>query len=68
VKPVNPIEKAMAARSTTCKLAVAVAALELVLWVMGSSAETLWVTPVLICLGWVVTQLVLRRRHRQRII
>jgi hypothetical protein len=62
----NPIEKAMAARSNQLKLVVAVVALELVLWITGSPNQTLWATPTLICLGWVVSQLVLWRWHRPK--
>jgi hypothetical protein len=61
---VNPIEKVMVSRSNLFKLALAVAALVLVLWVTGSSLPSLWITPVIIFVVWMAIQLGLRYRHR----
>jgi hypothetical protein len=63
---VNQIENLMVQRSSQFKLAVAVVALVLVLWVSGSSLESLWMTPVIIFVLWVTIQLgfgYLHRRH-----
>jgi hypothetical protein len=60
----NPIEQVMVNRSPLFKLAVAVAALELVLWAMGSSIQSLWITPVIILVLWIAIQLGLGYRHR----
>ena len=59
----NPIEKVMVSRSSSFKLALAVAALVLVLWVTGSSIQALWITPVIIFVAWIAIQLGLRYRH-----
>jgi len=61
----NPIEKVMVKRSKHVKMALAVAALVLVLWVTGTPILSLWLTPVIILMLWVVIQLGLgyRRRH-----
>jgi hypothetical protein len=61
---VNPIEQVMVSRSSHLKLALAVAALVLVLWVTGSSIQSLWITPVIIVVAWIAIQLGLRYRHR----
>jgi hypothetical protein len=61
---VNPIEKVMVNRSSHFKLALAVAALVLVLWVTGSPIQSLWITPVIIVVVWIAIQLGLRYRHR----
>jgi O-antigen ligase len=60
----NPIESVMVNRSSHFKLALAVAALVLVLWVTGSSIQSLWITPVIIAVVWTAIQLGLRYRHR----
>ena len=60
----NPIEQVMVSRSSHLKLALAVAALVLVLWVTGSSIQSLWITPVIIVVAWIAIQLGLRYRHR----
>lgn len=60
----NPIEKVMVNRSSPFKLALAVAALVLVLWVTGSPIQSLWITPVIIVVLWIAIQLGLRHRHR----
>ncbi len=60
----NPIEKVMIKRSSHVKLALAVIALVLVLWVTGSSLQSLWITPVIIVVAWIAIQLGLRYRHR----
>ena len=60
----NPIEKVMVERSTSFKLALAVAALVLVLWATGSSLPSLWITPVIIFVAWIAIQLGLKSRHR----
>jgi len=62
----NRIEKVMINRSSHVKLALAVIVLVLVLWAAGSPIEALWITPVLIIVGWLALQLVLRYRHRHR--
>jgi O-antigen ligase len=61
----NPIEKVMVKRSKHVKLALAVVALVLVLWATGTPIMSLWLTPVIIFVIWVVIQLGLgyRRRH-----
>jgi O-antigen ligase len=59
----NPVEKVMARRSTSLKLGLAVAALVLVLWVTGSSIQSLWITPVIIFVAWIAVRLGLRYRH-----
>jgi len=60
----NPIEKVMVSRSSSFKLAVAVAALVLILWATGSSIQSLWITPVIIFALWIAIQLGLGYRHR----
>jgi diacylglycerol kinase len=63
---VNQIENLMVQRSSQFKLAVAVVALVLVLWISGSSLESLWMTPVIIFVLWVTIQVgfgYLHRRH-----
>jgi O-antigen ligase len=60
----NPLEKVMVKRSSHFKLAVAVAALVLVLWATGSSIQSLWITPVIIVVLWIVIQFALGYRHR----
>ncbi len=60
----NPIERVMVNRSSHFKLALAVAALVLVLWVTGSAIQSLWITPVIIVVVWIAIQLGLRYRHR----
>jgi O-antigen ligase len=60
----NPIERVMVNRSSHFKLALAVAALVLVLWVTGSPIQSLWITPVIIVVVWIAIQLGLRYRHR----
>ncbi len=60
----NPIEKVMVNRSSHFKLAVAVTALVLVLWVTGSSIQSLWITPLIIFALWIAIQLGLGYRHR----
>ena len=59
----NPIEQVMVSRSSHLKLALAVAALVLVLWVTGSSIQSLWITPVIIFVAWIAVRLGLRYRH-----
>jgi len=61
----NPIEKVMVRRSSSFKLAVAVAALVLVLWATGSAVQSLWITPVIIVVAWIAIQFGLRYRHRR---
>jgi len=60
----NPIEKVTVNRSSHVKLALAVAALVVVLWVTGSPIQSLWITPVIIVVAWITIQLGLRYRHR----
>ena len=60
----NSIEKVMVKRSTLVKLALAVAALVLVLWVTGSPLPSLWIAPVIIFAAWIAIQLGLGYRHR----
>ena len=60
----NPVEKVMINRSSHFKLALAVAALVLVLWVTGSPIQSLWITPVVIFVAWTAIQLGLRYRRR----
>ncbi|MGD0062351.1 MAG: hypothetical protein ABSB76_02810 [Streptosporangiaceae bacterium] len=60
----NPIEKVMVDRSSHVKLALAVAALILVLWVTGTPVLSLWLTPVIIFVLWAAIQLGLRYRRR----
>jgi O-antigen ligase len=60
----NPVEKVMINRSSHFKLALAVAALVLVLWVTGSPIQSLWITPVIIVALWIAIQLGLGYRHR----
>jgi hypothetical protein len=62
----NPVEKVMVKRSTSVKLAAAVAALVLVLWATGSSLASLWITPVIIFALWIAVQFGLKYGHRQR--
>jgi O-antigen ligase len=62
----NAIEQVMVKRSSHVKLALAVIALVLVLWATGSSAESLWVTPVIIVAGWIALLLGLRYRKTPR--
>jgi hypothetical protein len=54
----------MARRSSTVKLALAVAALVLVLWATGSPLPSLWITPVIIAVLWIAVQFGLGYRHR----
>ena len=60
----NRIEQIMVKRSAHCKLALAVVALVLVLWALGSSIQSLWITPVIIFVLWIVIQFGLGYRHR----
>jgi len=60
----SPIENVMVKRSNRFKLAVAVAALVLVLWVTGSPLPSLWITPVIIFVLWITIQIGLGYRHR----
>ena len=60
----NPVENVMARRSSTVKLALAVAALVLVLWATGSPLPSLWITPVIIVVLWIAVQFGLGYRHR----
>jgi O-antigen ligase len=62
----NALEQVMVNRSSHFKLALAVIALVLVLWATGSSAQSLWITPVIIFVGWIAIQLGLRHRARLR--
>jgi O-antigen ligase len=58
----NPIAQVMVKRSSHFKLALAVVVL--VLWASGSAIQSLWITPVVIIVLWIVIQLGLRYRHR----
>ena len=58
----NPIEKVMVNRSQHFKVAVAV--LMLVLWVSGSSVQSLWLTPLIIFILWIAIQLGLGYHNR----
>jgi O-antigen ligase len=60
----NPIEQVMVKRSSHFKLALAVVVLVLVLWASGSAIQSLWITPVVIIVLWIVIQLGLTYRHR----
>jgi hypothetical protein len=40
--------------------------LVLVLWATGSAIQSLWITPLVIVVLWVVIQLGLGYRHRRR--
>jgi hypothetical protein len=60
----NPIEKVMVRRSSRVKLALAVVALVLVLWAIGSPLPSLWITPVVIVVLWTAIQFGLGYRHR----
>ncbi len=60
----NAVEKVMVHRSSNFKMALAVAALVLVLWVTGSPLPALWITPVIIFALWIAIQLGLRYRHQ----
>jgi O-antigen ligase len=62
----NPIEKVMTKRSTRFKVALAVAVLVLVLWLTGSSLQSLWVTPVVVIVLWIAVQSGMRYRHNSR--
>lgn len=63
----NPIERVMTKRSTDFTVALAVAVLVLVLWLTGSSVQSLWVTPVIVLVLWIAIQSGLRRhRHHPR--
>lgn len=62
----NPIEKVMVRRSQHFKVAAAVAALVLVLWVSGSPVQSLWLTPVIIFVLWISIQLGLGHHDRRR--
>lgn len=44
----------------------AVLVLVLVLWATGSAIQSLWITPLVIVVLWVVIQLGLGYRHRRR--
>jgi hypothetical protein len=61
----NPIEKVMVDRSSHVKLALAVVVLVLVLvlWVTGTPALSLWLTPAIIFVLWAAIQLGLRYRR-----
>jgi hypothetical protein len=59
----NRIEKVMAKRSATFKVALAVVALLLVLWIAGTSLANLLLVPVLAIILWMIVQLVLEFRH-----
>jgi O-antigen ligase len=61
----NPIEQVMVKRSSHVKLALAVVALVLVLWVSGSAIQSLWITPVIIVILWITIQLGLGYRRRR---
>ena len=61
----NTVEKVMAKRSSHFKLAVATAVLVLVLWVTGSSTQSLWMAPIIIFVLWIALQLGLAYRHRR---
>ena len=61
----NPVEKVMINRNSHVKLALAVVALVLVLWVTGSPLPSLWITPVVIVVLWTAMQLRLGYRHRR---
>jgi hypothetical protein len=63
----NRIEQVMSTRSSQFKLALAVVVLELVLWALGSSIQSLWITPVIIFALWIAIRLGVRRRHRRRV-
>jgi hypothetical protein len=63
----NPVEKVMAKRSLHLKLAVATAVLVLVLWVSGSSTESLWMAPTIIFILWIALQLGLAYRNRHHV-
>jgi hypothetical protein len=60
----NPVENVMVRRSSHVKLALAVVALVLVLWVTGSSLPSLWITPLIIVVLWIAIQSGLGYRHR----
>jgi hypothetical protein len=60
----NPIEQVMVKRSAHFTLALAVVALVLLLWALGSSIQSLWITPVIIFVLWIAIQLGLGYRHR----
>jgi O-antigen ligase len=60
----NPIEHVLVKRSSHVKLALAVAALVLVLWLSGSAIQSLWIAPAGILVLWMVIQMGLRYRHR----
>lgn len=60
----NPIAQVMVKRSSHFKLALAVVVLVLILWALGSAIQSLWITPVVIIVLWIVIQLGLRYRHR----
>jgi hypothetical protein len=62
----NPIEKVMTKRSTHFKVALAVAVLVLVLWLTGSSLQSLWVTPMVVIALWIAVQSGMRYRHNSR--
>ncbi len=62
----NAIEKVMVSRSTHFKLFLAVVALVLVLWVIGTSVQALWITALLIIACWIALQLGLRYINRRR--
>ena len=59
----NPIDKVMTKRSAHFKVALAVAVLVLVLWLTGSSVQTLWVTAVVVFVLWVAVRSGIRRYH-----
>jgi hypothetical protein len=60
----NPIEKVMVSRSQHFKVAVAVAVLMLVLWALGASVQSLWLTPLIIFVLWIAIQLGLGYHNR----
>jgi O-antigen ligase len=63
---VDSIEKVMVKRSTHVKLALAVGALVLVLWLSGTSVASLWLTPVIILVLWMAIRFGVGYRHRHR--
>jgi hypothetical protein len=61
----NPIQRLLAPRSSLFKLALALAALVLVLWAVGSSLASLWITPVVVLGFWIAMQTGRRYAHRR---
>ena len=63
----NQIEKVMTKRSTEFKVALAVAALIVLLLATGASIGSVWPTPVIVFVLWIVLHRGLRYRYRHHV-